>query len=74
MSRSRGDSALSGLLAEVEMAGAAMACRFSSSAEYEAALIDERRRAGAYDVSARQRRWMWLALAVLITLAILLSI
>lgn len=72
--RTGADSALSGLLAEVEMAGAAMACKFSSSAEYEAALIDERRRAGVYDVSRRQRRRMWSALAVLFVLAFLLSI
>jgi hypothetical protein len=42
-----GLTTLQGLALDVELAGAAMACRYSSSDEYEAALIAERRRAGA---------------------------
>jgi len=46
--RSRSD--LQGLILDAELAGTAMACRYSSSDEFEAALIAERRRAGAYGV------------------------
>jgi hypothetical protein len=52
-----------GLLAaqsEVERAGSAWACRYSSSNEFEAAVINVRRRAGAY--RALQRRyWLYAA-------------
>lgn len=37
------------------MAGTALGCHFSSSAEYEAALIAERRKAGAYQRHVWQR-------------------
>jgi len=62
--------ALSGpdhLTLQAEMAGLALGCHFSSSDEYEAALIAERRKAGVY----RQRVWKrpvsWMLAAVAIT-------
>ena len=36
-----------------------MACAFSSSDEYEADLIRERRAAGVYGPTQRQRRLFW---------------
>ena len=54
------------------MAGAALGCYFSSSAEYEAALIADRRKAGAYRVSLWQRPVLWtLAVVVMLLLAVL---
>ena len=43
-------------------AGSALACDFTSSAEYEAALIQERRAAGRY--SRREPRQLFLAVGV----------
>jgi hypothetical protein len=45
--------------AHVARAGLALGCSYSSSAEYEAALIAERRAAGAYRAH-RPRRHLWL--------------
>jgi hypothetical protein len=73
MATAQFDSALQGLAATIELAGAAMACRFSSSDEYEAALIDERRRAGVYDLPKRHRPVLWSALAVTVVIAVLLA-
>jgi hypothetical protein len=42
------DTAVLALEAYAERAGAALACVYSSSAEYDAALIAERRAAGVY--------------------------
>jgi hypothetical protein len=42
------DAQVLALEAYAERAGAAMACAFSSSAEFDAALIAERRAAGVY--------------------------
>jgi hypothetical protein len=67
------DSALQGLSLDIELAGAAMACRYSSSDEYEAALIAERRRAGAYDVPSRHRPILWTALAVCAVASVFLA-
>ena len=44
------------LRAAAERAGLALACLFSSSDEYEADLIRERRAQGAYDPPRRARR------------------
>lgn len=54
MSLGQADTRLEDLSFRAEMAGAALGCYFSSSAEYEAALIAERRKAGAY------RKPLWL--------------
>jgi hypothetical protein len=73
MAQAQFDSALQGLAADLELAGAAMACRYSSSDEYEAALIAERRRAGVYDLPKRHRPVLWSALAAGVVIALLLA-
>jgi hypothetical protein len=52
-------------------AGVSLACPFSSSEEFEAELIRERREAGAYQTSASWRHLM-LPLTVILTLVALL--
>jgi hypothetical protein len=47
-SANSGHPAVLALEAYAERAGAALACAYSSSAEYDAALIAERRAAGVY--------------------------
>ena len=59
MSVARVSSLPERLALEAEYAGSALACPFSSSDEYEAALIDARRAAGLYGPSARQRHLFW---------------
>jgi len=44
------------LRAAAERAGTALACLFSSSDEFEAAVVRRRREQGAYRASARKRR------------------
>lgn len=61
MSRLSNDSVLS-LEAQAQQAGAALACLYSSSDEFDAALIAERRAAGVYGPK-RQRRQMLMAAA-----------
>lgn len=73
MAHAQYNSALQGLSSDIELAGAAMACRYSSSDEYEAALIAERRRAGAYDLPKRHHPLLWSALAVAVVLAVFLA-
>ena len=51
-----------------ERAGAALACAYSNSAEFDAALIAERRAAGVYGPRLRRRR-LWTAAASLVGLA-----
>lgn len=56
-----------------QQAGSALACDFASSAEYEAALIKERRDAGRY--GRRERRQLFLAIGIgtaIVALALLL--
>jgi hypothetical protein len=65
-SRARSDTAAISLETYAEQAGAAMACAFSSSAEFDAALIAERRAAGVYGPK-RQRRQMLMTLAGIAT-------
>jgi hypothetical protein len=52
------------LARDAELAGAAMGCRYLSSAEYEADLIAERRRAGAYARPVWRPMPSWLACAI----------
>ncbi len=73
MAHAQFDSALQGLSSEIELAGATMACRYSSSDEYEAALIAERRRAGVYDLPKRHHPLLWSAMAVAVVIAVLLA-
>jgi DNA invertase Pin-like site-specific DNA recombinase len=56
------------LVVEASSAGVALACVFSTSAEYDAALIAERRAAGFYGPKRRGRRFATLA-AVALALA-----
>jgi len=63
------EAELIALRAAAERAGLALACVFSSSAEYEADLIRERRAAGAYQPQRRKRNLVWTALATLILAA-----
>ena len=51
------------LALQAELAGAALGCRYSSSDEYEAALIAERRQAGAYGSRVSIRAVVGIALA-----------
>lgn len=75
MSQSRSldqvEADLVALRAAAERAGTALACLFSSSDEFEAAVIRARREAGAF----RRRRAFptgWLALTVALALAFLM--
>jgi hypothetical protein len=63
------------LQAHVERAGCALACAYSSSAEFEAAVIRARRAAGAYR-PMRTRRYLICAgaSAGMLVLALLLAI
>lgn len=65
--------AIRSLTVDAELAGAAMACLYSSSDEYEAALIAERRRAGAYDVPGRYRAILWAVLALCVVASFVLA-
>jgi hypothetical protein len=63
------------LEALVERAGCALACPFSSSAEFEAALIAERRAAGVYGPRRHRKQKLITAAAIataLLTIAILI--
>ena len=53
------NSALRSLEAAASSARAGFACMFSTSDEYESALIDERRAQGRYGRSAAPRRRLW---------------
>ena len=54
-----------------ERAGAALACAYSSSAEYDAALIAERRAAGVYGPKRRRRQMLVTGAGVLAALAVI---
>lgn len=72
MNHAQVHAGLDDLTFQAEMAGAALGCHFSSSAEYEAALIAERRKAGAFRVPLWQRPVSWtLALVAMFLLATL---
>jgi hypothetical protein len=66
------DTAVLALEAHAARAGAALACVYSSSAEYDAALIAERRAAGVY--GPRRHRNQRLATAAGIAAALALII
>ncbi len=48
-----------------------MACVYSSSAEYDAALIAERRAAGVYGPKRHRKQWLATAVAIGIVLALI---
>ncbi len=73
MGQAQFDPALHGLATDLELAGAAMACRYSSSEEYEAALIAQRRSAGVYDVPRRHHPLLWSILAGAVVAAVYLA-
>jgi hypothetical protein len=60
------------LALDAERAGTALACAFSSSAEFEAAVIQARRQAGAYGPTAQQRRVYWGCAAGTLVIGLLL--
>jgi hypothetical protein len=61
------------LEANTEQAGQALACFYSSSDEFEAAIIDARREAGIYGWPRRRRQQM-LAASVAVALAVIVFI
>lgn len=74
--RSRSDALT--LQVDAERAGLAWACPFSSSAEFEAAIIKARREAGVYGPKRTRRNALWVlaaigAPAILIALAFFLT-
>jgi hypothetical protein len=66
---------MSALEAYAERAGSALACAYSSSAEFDAALIAARRAAGVYGPRRRRRRMVTAAgIAAALTVLIFLIV
>ena len=63
------DSAL--LTIEANAAGSALACVYSSSAEYDAALIAEKRASGIYGPKRRRKQMLTTAAGIAAVLAII---
>jgi len=59
------------LEAHAERAGAALACAYSSSAEFDAALIAERRAAGIYGPKRHRKRMLAAAAGMAAALAVI---
>jgi hypothetical protein len=57
-----------------QSAGHALACAFSSSDEFEAALIAERRAAGRYGASRRRKRGAITETAIALAIAVVVMI
>jgi hypothetical protein len=57
-----------------QSAGHALACAFSSSDEYEAALIAERRAEGRYGLSMRRKRLVMTITAIALATAVLIVV
>lgn len=66
------DAAVLTLEAYARCAGAALACAYSSSAEFDAALIAERRAAGVYGPKRHRKQMLATAAGVAIGLAVVL--
>jgi hypothetical protein len=64
-------AAVLALEAYAERAGAALACAYSSSAEYDAALIAERRAAGVYGPRRHRRQRLTIAIGIVAGLAVI---
>jgi hypothetical protein len=62
---------LSALEAYAEHAGAALACAYSSSAEFDAALIAARRAAGVYGPRRHRRQVLTTVAAILAALVVI---
>ena len=67
----RPDAAVLALEAYAQRAGAALACVYSSSAEFDAALIAERRAAGVYGPKRRRKQMLITAAGVAAGLAVI---
>jgi len=68
----RADTAVLALEAYAERAGAALACAYSSSAEFDAALIAERRAAGIYGPKRRRRQMLATAAGIAAGIAVVI--
>jgi hypothetical protein len=66
------DTALMALDAYAQRAGAALACAYSSSAEFDAALIAERRAAGVYGPKRHRKRRLATAAGIAAGLAVVI--
>ncbi|HTT46548.1 MAG TPA: hypothetical protein VMG39_00955 [Pseudolabrys sp.] len=66
------DDAVLTLEAYARRAGAALACAYSSSAEFDAALIAERRAAGVYGPKRHRKQMLATAAGVAVGLAVVL--
>jgi hypothetical protein len=64
-------SDLTALEAYAARAGAALACAYSSAAEYDAALIAERRAAGIYGPKRRRKQMLVTAAGIAAGLAVI---
>ena len=65
------DTTVLALEAYAERAGTALACAYSSSAEFDAALIAERRAAGVYGPRRHRRRNLAAAAGIAASLALI---
>ena len=65
------DSDLTALEAYAAQAGAALACAYSSSAEFDAALIAERRAAGIYGPKRHRKQMLVTAAAIAAGVAVI---
>jgi len=68
----RSDAAVLALEAYAQRAGAALACAYSSSAEYDAALIAERRAAGVYGPKRHRKQMLISAAGLAAGLAVII--
>jgi hypothetical protein len=68
------DTAVLALEAYAARAGAALACVYSSSAEYDAALIAERRAAGVYGPRRHRRHWPAVAVGISVLIIIIMMV
>ena len=66
------DAAVLALEAYAEHAGAALACAYSTSAEFDAALIAERRAAGVYGPKRHRKQMLVTAAGVAAALAFII--
>ena len=66
------ETAVLALEAYAERAGAALACAYSSSAEFDAALIAERRAAGIHGPKRHRKRNLATAAAIAAGLAVII--
>ncbi len=66
------NTALMALEAYAQRAGAALACAYSSSAEFDAALIAERRAAGVYGPKRHRKRRLATAAGIAAGLAVVI--